>query len=315
VRTIILRRCLQLIPVLLGVTFLTFSLVNLLPGNVAVAILGDNASPSQIKLLDVKLGLNHPILVRYFEWLGHALQGNLGRSLASGEPVITAVKSALPATLELMIYAEVISLALCLGLAFISVWTRSKILDRLITVGSLVGHCAPGFAVGLLFVLVFSQHLKLVSAFGYVPFSRGIGANLSAMALPGVTLALGIFPTQMRLFRGDMLEQLDNEDYVALARLKHLTKARIIFGHVAKNSAASLVTVVGLSIGLLIGGAVIVEQVFSMQGVGQVLLNAINYRDAPTVEGLVALIAVVVVVANLLVDLTYLALDPRLRTD
>jgi peptide/nickel transport system permease protein len=207
-----------------------------------------------------------------------------------------------------------VSLGLCLSLAFISVWTRSKIFDRFITVGALAGHSAPGFVIGLMLLFIFSIHLKLVSSFGYVPFSRGIAANLGAMALPGVTLGLGVFPSQMRIFRGDMLEQLDNEDYVLLARMKHLSKARIIFRHVAKNSAATLVTVVGLSFGFLIGGAVLVEQVFSMYGIGNLLLNAINYRDAPMVEAIVALVACVVVVANLLVDLTYLLLDPRLRT-
>jgi peptide/nickel transport system permease protein len=176
---------------------------------------------------------------------------------------------------------------------------------------ALAGHCAPGFVLGLVALLIFSVHLKLVHSI-YMT-NAGFWTNIAGMLLPIFVLAAGIFPTQMRVFRGDLLQNLDHEDYVSLARLKGLSKARIIFRHVSKNAASNLATVVGLNIGFLLGGVVIIEQVFTIPGVGGLLYSAINSHDAPVVQGIVLLIATVVVLANLAADLTYMILDPRVR--
>jgi peptide/nickel transport system permease protein len=301
-----------MIPVLFGVTFLAFLLDNALPGNIVYQLLGDNPSKAALHQLQLELGLNRPPVQRYFDWLWQLLHGNLGHSLLGGQAVGTEIWSALPPTLELLIGAEVISLLLCLTLAFWSVWTRNRVLDRFITVLSLLGHCAPGFVVGLVALLIFSVKLKLVHSI-YYPMSDGVAANLKGLVLPIVTLAIGIFPTQMRIFRGDMLQQLDHEDYVSLARLKGLTKGRIVMRHVAKNAAPNLITVIALSLGFLFGGVVIIEQVFTIPGVGGLLYSGITDHNAPIVQGIVLLIGVVVVVANLLADLIYMLLDPRVR--
>lgn len=312
-RTILLRLG-QLIPVLFGVTLLSFLLNNALPGNIVYELLGDNPDPSAYHSLKVQLGLNHPPIQRYFMWLGGVLHGDLGHSLLGGQSVASEIRTAAPPTIELLIGAEVIALILCIVFAFLSVWTRSRALDKVITSTALAGHCAPGFVVGLLLLLIFAVHWHLVQT-TYQPISAGWGKNLGAMSLPILTLALGIFPAQMRVFRGDMLQQLDREDYVALAMIKGLGKAKIIFKHVAKNSASNLVTIVALNIGFLFGGVVIVEQVFTIPGIGDLLYTSIQAHNAPVVQGIVLCAATVVVLANLFADLTYAVLDPRVRYD
>ncbi|MBO0691892.1 MAG: ABC transporter permease [Acidimicrobiaceae bacterium] len=312
-RTILLRLS-QLIPVLFGVTLLSFLVNNALPGNIVYDLLGENPDPGAYHQLKLQLGLNHPPVQRYFIWLGGVLHGNLGNSLLGGQSVASEIRNAAAPTIELLIGAEVGALILCIGFAFWSVWTRSRTLDKVITSAALAGHCAPGFVVGLLFLLVFAVHWHLVQT-TYQPISAGWGANLTSMSLPIATLALGIFPAQMRVFRGDMLQQLEREDYVALATIKGLSKARIIFKHVAKNSASNLVTIVALSIGFLFGGVVIVEQVFTIPGIGGLLFSSIQAHNAPVVQGIVLCVATVVVLANLVADLTYTVLDPRVRYD
>jgi peptide/nickel transport system permease protein len=198
-------------------------------------------------------------------------------------------------------------------LAFISVWTRSRLLDRAITIIALAGISIPGFVTGIVLLLIFSVKLHLVASISYIPFSEGIAKNLEAMALPAVTLGLSLFPTQMRVLRGDMLEQLDNEDYVALAKTKGLSKAGVIFKHVLRNSATSFVTLLALQLGFLIGGAVIIEQVFTINGIGDLLLTSIFNRDATMVEGIILVIGVAVVTLNLIADVIYMLLDPRVR--
>ncbi len=302
----------QLIPVLFGVTLLAFLVDNALPGNIVYQLLGDNPSKAAYHQLQVELGLNRPPVQRYFVWLWGVMHGNLGNSLLGGQSVATEIWHALPPTIEIMVGAELVALFFCITLAFWSVWTRSKLLDRFITVISLIGHCTAGFVIGLVLLLIFSVKLKLVHSI-YYPISDGLTANLKGLILPIFTLALGIFPTQMRVFRGDMLQHLDHEDYVALARLKGLSKARIIFHHVVKNAGSNLVTVIGLNLGFLFGGVVIIETVFTIPGIGGLLYSAINDHNAPIVQGIVLMIAVVVVVANLLTDLAYMILDPRVR--
>ena len=308
---IVLKRLGQLIPVLFGVTLLAFLLNNALPGNIVYQLLGDNPSKSALNTLRVELGLNKPPVERYFIWLWHVLHGNLGNSLLGGQSVATAIKHALPPTLELAIGAEIVALTMCVVFAFFSAWTRSKLLDRALTVLALVGHCAPGFVLGLWGLLLFSVRLKWIHSIYQT--NAGFWTNVAGMLLPIFVLALGIFPTQMRVFRGDLLQNLDHEDYVALARLKGLTKARIIFRHVTKNASSNLATVVGLNIGFLLGGVVILEQVFTIPGVGGLLYSAINNHDAPIVQGIVLLVGTVVVFANLAADLAYMFLDPRVR--
>lgn len=302
-----------MIPVLFGVTFLAFFTVNYLPGNIVVALLGSNYNPTAAAALSTSLHLNQPILERYFIWAGHAIQGNLGASLANHEPVITALKSAAPPTVELVIVAQLMAIALAVLLAVTAVASRWTWVDRICTALALVGNSVPSFVFGLVLLVFFSVHWHLVSAIGWIPPAQGWGKNLGAISLPAFTLAMTIFPGYMRVFRQEMLDELENEEYVSLARMKGISTARVIFRHVARNSALGIVTLVGLSTGLLIGGAVIVEDIFSVPGIGLLLLNSINMRDATTVEGCILVIAVAIVVLNLAADVVYALLDPRVR--
>ena len=312
---LILKRVGTLIPVLFGVTFLSFLIINILPGNVALQILGDNSAPGALAALEKRLGLNQSIPVRYWHWIDGVIHGNLGNSMATNQPVTHAIWAATPPTLELIIYAEIVGLILTMFFAFLSVWTRSRLLDRFITVVALAGISVPGFVIGIIMLLIFAVKLHLVASISYTPLSMGIAKNLEAMALPAVTLGLSLFPTQMRVLRGDMLEQLDNEDYVSLARIKGLSKAGVILKHVFRNSATSFITLLSLQLGVLIGGAVIVEQVFTINGIGALLIAGIFNHDATMVEGIILIIGTAVVTMNLVADILYMLLDPRIRYD
>lgn len=313
---ILTSRLLQMIPVILCVTLLAFIVVNVLPGNILFTILGDNYTPKAAAQLSRELNLNHPLIIRYFEWLGNLFQGRLGTSLLTGQSVASAIWHAAPPTVELVIAAQVIAIVVALVLAFVSVSARTPWVDRSATAISLFGNSVPAFVTALLLLIVFADRLHVVSAIGWVdPTTGGWGANLSAIILPSVVLAISIFPGYLRVFRREMQDQLESEEYVILARMKGISQWRLVLRHVARNSALGVVTLIGLSTGLLIGGAVIVEQIFAIPGIGTLLLNGINGRDAPMVEGCIVTIAVAIVVLNLLADLAYAALDPRVRSE
>jgi peptide/nickel transport system permease protein len=308
-------RLLQMIPVIIVVTLLAFTVVNVLPGNITFSILGDNYTPSAAAKLSHELGLNHPLIIRYFDWLGHLLQGQLGHSLLTGQSISTAIWNAAPPTVELVIAAQIIAIVVAVILAVVSVSVRTPWVDRTATGISLFGNSVPAFVTALVLLIVFADKLHLVSAIGWVdPSTGGWGANISAMMLPAVVLAISIFPGYLRVFRREMQDQMESEEYVVLARMKGINQGRVVLRHVARNSALGIVTLISLSTGLLIGGAVIVEQIFSIPGIGTLLLNGINGRDAPMVEGCIVTIAVAIVVLNLIADLVYVALDPRVRS-
>lgn len=314
VRRLILQRLAQLPIVIIGATFASFVVVNVLPGNPAIFALGGNGTPQQIAQVEQQLGLNHPLLDRYWNWIWAALHGNLGTSYTTHIPVTQEINRVLPPTVELVVYGIVIAIVLSSAFAFWSAWTRSRVLDRFLTAVTLGSHCLPGFVLGLILLYIFSVKLGWIPSIPYVPFSEGIGKNLGYMFIPSFTLAMGLFPTQMRVLRGDLVDQLSHEEYVQLAWLKGLTKAQVIFRHVAKNAAAGFVTIIGIQLGILFGGVILIEQVFTIDnGFGFLLEQAITTHDVTTVEGLLLIISTIVVVANLLADLMYMVLDPRVR--
>jgi len=313
VRRLIVQRLLQLPIVVLGVTFAAFLIVNLLPGNLGVYILGENASRAQIIAIDHQLGLNRPLLVRYWEWMWSALHGNLGNSYTTSVPVTQEISRVLAPTIELIVYGFVISLVLSISLAFWSVWTRSRLLDRLITSATLAAHSLPAFVLALFLLYVFAVKLGWIPTIPYHPFSQGVLSNIGYMFFPAFTLSVLLFPTQMRVLRGDLLVQFEREEYVSLAWLKGLSKGQVIFRHVAKNGAAGFVTILGLQLGFLFAGVVLIEQVFTISGVGELLLTAIQTHDVTTVQGILVIVSVLVVAANLLADIAYVLLDPRVK--
>jgi peptide/nickel transport system permease protein len=311
---VIVSRLLQMIPVMFGVTLLAFIVVNLLPGNIISQILGENYTKASAALLTKQLHLNQPLIERYFNWVGDLLHGNLGHSLLNGQSVAQALWQATPPTAELILIAQIIAIILGVALAVASVASPTIWVDRIATGVSLFGNSIPAFVTALLALLLFADHWHLVSSLGWAdPSSAGWGTNLRSILLPSLTLGISVFPGYMRIFRREMQEQLENEEYVTLARMKGISHRRLILLHVARNSALGIVTLIALSTGLLVGGAVIIEQIFGMPGIGSLLINGIQNRDATMVEGCIVAIAAVIVVLNLLADLLYAAFDPRVR--
>src|SRR5580698_6472276 len=306
------RRLLYLVPVLVAVSLLTFLIASLLPGDLAYVILGDQATPDKVAALRHDMGLDQPIWWRYASWLGHVLQGDFGRSFRTGQTVLQAVSERLPVSIELMLLAELAALAIGIPLAIACAVRSGSAFDRFVT-GSAFGMLSvPAFLAAILLIYLFAVELRWLPATGYVPFSEDPVANLRAMVLPALTLALGEWPVLMRVLRSDMIATLQ-EDYIAMARAKGLKPSRILLVHALKPSSLTLVTVTGINIGRLIGGTVIVESVFALPGIGRLLLGAIYTRDLIILQGVVLCVACGYVLMNFIVDMLYAVLDPRIR--
>jgi peptide/nickel transport system permease protein len=306
------RQLVRLVVVLFCVTLLTYMIVNILPGDVAIVILGNLATPQDIAGLRADLGLDRPMLVRYFDWLGSALSGDLGRSYRNGEPVVQAILDRLPVSLQLMVMAQVIALGIAIPVALLSVRRPGGLFDR-ISASAAFGFLAmPNFMLGIVLIYLFSVSFDLLPATGFTPISEGLWDNIESMILPSLTLGLIEWTVLMRVLRSDLLTTL-KEDFILLARAKGLPQWRVLLQHALRPSSFTLITILGLNIGGLIGGAVIVEQIFALPGVGRLLLGGIFNRDLILVQGTVAFIAVGFVVINFLVDMLYAVLDPRVR--
>ncbi len=308
------RRLLTAIPVVWGVTFLSFAVLNLLPGDAAQALLGADATPQEVAKLRVELHLNEPFFTRYWHWLSGAVSGHLGSSLGSGQPVTTILAQRLPVTFELLLFAFVISLVLAVPSATLAARRPGGVFDSVSALFSMIGLSIAPYVLALLLILLFAVRLSLLPALGWTPLSGGLGANLRTLVLPAVSLGVPIGCFYMRLLRADVIEQL-GEDYVTTATAKGLAGWRILVRHAVPNSMFGLITVVALNAGTLLGGTVIVEQIFGLPGIGQELFQAIQTRDFPVLEGIVVVFAVVVVIIGLLADLLYAILDPRVRYD
>src|SRR3982075_99871 len=306
------RRLLYLVPVLVAVSLLTFLIASLLPGDLAYVILGDQATPEKVAALRHDMGLDQPVWWRYISWLGHVLQGDFGRSFRTGQTVLQAVAERLPVSFELMIFAEIIGLAIGVPLAVACAVRSGSAFDRFMT-GSAFGMLSvPTFLSAILLIYLFAVELRWLAATGYVPFEEDPIGNLRNFLLPALTLALGEWPGIMRILRSDMIATLQ-EDYIALAKAKGLKPARILLVHALKPSSLTLVTVTGINIARLIGGAVIVESFFALPGFGRLLLCAIFTRDLLVLPGAVLFVACGYVLLNFIVDMLYAVLDPRIR--
>lgn len=307
------RRVLVAVPVLWGVTFLTFAFMNLLPGNGARQLLGAEATPDQVRQLETQLGLDRPFLVRYGEWLGGVLRGDLGASLGSGQPVTDILGQRLPVTLELGLYGLVISVVLTIPVALLAARRPGGLADRLGMAVSVLGLSFPNFVLAILLVLVLAVTFTVFPAIGFVPLTVGFGGNVRSLTLPAAAMGIPLFCYYTRLLRSDLLEQMRGEDYVVTARAKGISAWRVLARHALPNSMFGFVTMVGLNLGALLGGTVIIEQIFSLPGIGRALVSAINGHDVVVVQAIVLLLACAVVLANLLTDIVYLILDPRIR--
>ncbi|MBN9541433.1 MAG: ABC transporter permease [Reyranella sp.] len=306
------RQLLRLVVVLFCVTLVTFVIVNILPGDIAIVILGTLATPQDIAGLRADLGLDRPMLVRYFDWLGSALSGDLGRSYRNGEPVAQAIADRLPVSLELMILAQLVALGIAVPVALLSARKPGGFFDRLSASAAFGFLAMPNFMLGIVLIYLFSVTFDLLPATGFSPLSDGLWDNLESMILPALTLGLVEWTVLMRVLRADLLTTL-KEDFILLARAKGLPPWRVLMLHALRPSSFTLITILGLNIGGLIGGAVIVEQIFALPGVGRLLLGGIFNRDLILVQGTVSFIAAAFVIINFLVDMLYAVLDPRVR--
>lgn len=308
----VVRRILAILPVLLAVSLLTFLIASLLPGDLAFVILGDQATPENLAALRHDMGLDQPLWWRYLSWLGHVLQGDLGRSFRTGQTVLQAVSERIPVSLELMLMAEFIGLLIGVPLAIACAARAGGAFDRFMTGSAFAMLSMPSFLVAILLIYLFAVELHWLPATGYVPFTEEPLANLRFFVLPALTLALAEWPGIMRVLRSDMIATLQ-EDYIALARAKGLKPSRILFVHALKPSSLTLVTVTGINIGRLLGGTLIVESIFALPGIGRLLVGAIYTRDLVILQGVVLLVACGFVIVNFIVDMLYAVLDPRIR--
>lgn len=305
-------RVLTTLPVLVLVTFVVFGLVLLIPGDPAVTIAGPDATAEQVAAVSERLGLDRPMVVQYWDWVTGALSGDLGTSLFTSRPVATSIGDGLPVTIALASMALLISLVIAVPTAIVSALRRGTWLDRVGTVGSSLGIALPSFWLGLMFVLIFSLGLGWLPATGYVPLTEDPGEWLYHIFLPALTLGIAGAAESARQLRGSIIGVLQ-QDYVRTARAKGLRGRMVVGKHVMKNAGVPLVTVLGLQITALLGGAVLVEQVFGVPGLGQIAINAVTTRDVPVIQGIVLVAVLVAMVSNLLVDLTYGYLNPKVR--
>jgi peptide/nickel transport system permease protein len=307
----LVRRLLFMIPVALLVSFVTFMIIHLIPGDPARVLLGESATPQTVAALRHQLGLDKPLLTQYVLWLGQALHGNLGQSIQLQQPVTQAILQRLPVTAELGIISLVVSVALAIPLGVLAAGTRNTPVDWLINVLSLIGTAIPNFVLGLLLILFLAVVIRPFPPGGYVPFTQDPLANLRDLVLPVITLAAGAVAGNLRQVRASMIEVL-SQDYIRTARAKGLRRGRVYFVHALRNALLPLLTIVGLQAGAILGGAVIIESIFLWPGVGLLAIQSILSKDYPVVQGVVLLSALSYMLVNLLVDVGYGALDPRI---
>jgi peptide/nickel transport system permease protein len=308
------KRLLAAIPVLWGVTLVTFLVINVMPGNAASQLLGANATPDQVAELEAKLHLDEPVFQQYVQWLGNVLQGDFGNSFASDQPVTSVISERLPVTLELILCSFIVSLAFTVPLAVIAARRPNGIVDRLSMGVSMVGLSVAPYVLALVLVYVFAVELDVLPAIGYVSISEGgLAQNLRTMILPAVSIGFPLFCFYTRLLRADIVDKMQGEDYVVTAQAKGLGPWRVLLRHALPNSLFGLLTLVALNFGTLIGATVIIESIFALPGIGQALLQSINNRDILVIEAIVLVLATIVVLANLVADLLYAVLDPRIR--
>jgi len=304
--TFLIRRLLLTIPVLLGVATLVFSLIHLVPGDPVQAMLGDSAPPAEMEQLRTRLGLDRPLYAQYGSFLAGVVKGDLGTSLRTNQNVTAAVAERMPATAELAFASMLVAVVVAMPLGILAAVRAGTPVDHAATTLALVGISMPNFWLGPLLAIVFSIWL------GWLPVSgRGTAANL---VLPAITLGAPLAATLARMTRASVLEEL-RELYVLAARARGLSFARAVLKHALRNSLIPIVTVVGLQFGAVLTGAVITETIFAWPGVGRLLIQSIGFRDYPVVQGCILFIAVTYVSMNLLTDIAYGLLDPRIRYD
>lgn len=308
----LLRRAAALIPVLIVVAIVTFLLIHLMPGDAAAVMLGPEATPKQVEALRESLGLNQPLYIQFFTWVGNALQGDLGQSFFIGLPVASVIQAALAPTINLAIFAEIIAILVGIPAGIIAARKQGTAKDQAVMVGALLGISVPSFLLGLFLMLIFSVLLGWLPVAGYSPLEDGVFETLKYLFLPAIALGSMQAALIARMTRTSMLETL-SKPYLKTAKAKGLSGNRIIYKHALRNAAMPILTTIGQTLGTLVAGAAVVETVFNVPGIGQLIVNSIERRDIVVIQGVILLIAVSYVLINFLVDVLYSVLDPRVR--
>ena len=307
-----LRRILATIPVLFVVSIIIFLLLHLGPNDPAAVIAGDFAQPEHIEKIREKLGLDRPLYVQYFDWIGQVLQGDLGTSIFNDRTVASLIYQRLEPTIALTLSTITFAVVVGVPLGVIAAWSAGRLLDRTVMMFAVAGFSLPVFVLGYILVFTFALGLKVLPVQGYTSIGEGVVPFVRSLVLPTLSLGMIYVALIARMTRASVIEVL-NQDYIRTARAKGLTTPPILLIHALKNAAVPIVTTIGLGIALLISGVVVTETVFALPGVGRLTVDAIVRKDYPVIQGVLLLFTVVYVVVNLLIDLSYSLFDPRIR--
>ncbi|MGK9236775.1 ABC transporter permease [Inquilinus limosus] len=310
--TYLARRILATLPVILVVALVVFLLLRLTPGDPAAIIAGDQATPEQLAAIRAALGLDQPLSTQFVGWIGRLLHGDLGVSLISKVPVLQMVGQRLEPSLSLAVLTILVAVAVAVPLGTLAAWRQGGWVDRITMSVSVLGFSVPVFVVGYLWILLFAIEWKLLPVQGFKSLADGFWPFLQRMILPVATLSLVYIALIARITRTSVIEVL-GEDYVRTARAKGISERAVLFRHALRNAAVPIVTVIGIGIALLISGVVVTESVFNLPGIGRLTVEAVLARDYPVIQAVILLTSFVYVAVNLVIDLAYTALDPRIR--
>ncbi|HLS69084.1 MAG TPA: ABC transporter permease [Kiloniellales bacterium] len=308
----IIRRILAIIPVLLIVAAIVFLMLRLSPGDPAAILAGDAATPAQIDRIRTELGLNDPLHIQFVTWMGQLLQGDLGTSLISRTDVWQMIERRIDPTINIAIMTIIISVILAVPMGVIAAWKHRTWVDYLVMSFSVLGFSIPVFVIGYIFIGIFSLELRWLPVQGYTAPSDDLWGFFQRAILPALTLATIYIALIARMTRASMLEVL-NEDYIRTARAKGVPERAVLFRHALRNAAVPILTIIGIGFALLIGGVVVTESVFNIPGIGRLTVDAILARDYPVIQAMILLTAAIYVFVNLLIDLSYSLIDPRIR--
>lgn len=307
-----LRRFLAAIPVMGVVALFVFLLLRLTPGDPAAIIAGDMATPAQLQAIRTSLGLDQPIAIQFITWIGQLLQGDLGTSLISKTPVTMLINQRLGPTMSLALVTMALSIVIAVPMGVLAAWKHGTWVDNLVMAVSVLGFSVPVFVIGYVLIQIFAIELRWLPVQGFTSIDKGVGPFLQRATLPAFTLASVYIALIARMTRASLLDVLD-EDYIRTARAKGVGERLVLFRHALRNAAVPILTVIGTGFALLISGVVVTESVFNIPGLGRLIVDAVLARDYPVIQGLILLTSGIYVFVNLLVDLSYSLLDPRIR--
>jgi peptide/nickel transport system permease protein len=308
----IVRRILATIPVMAVVAIFVFALLYLSPGDPAAIIAGDNATSADIARIHASLGLDRPIYVQFASWLWNLLHGDLGISIFTNLPVSKLIEQRVEPTIALTVTTLIISVFVAIPMGILAAWKAGSWVDRLVMVFAVLGFSVPVFVLAYVLIYLFSIEANLLPVQGYVSVREGLRPFLSHLVMPSIALGMVYTALIARITRASMLDVL-SQDYIRTAQAKGLSNEKVLFGHALKNAAVPIATIIGIGIALLISGVVVTETVFAIPGLGRLTVDAILRRDYPIIQGIILVFSAVYVLINLLVDLSYAVLDPRIR--